>query len=160
MGPGRTGFIAFHPRHWFDAGITIQWLEFLLNDLFPGKKVGLTMDKAPQHNSAKVQEYIKKKEEEGRLVLEFIDGGLTSVIQVCDLDANKPLKDNIKRGYLKYRAEFIKAEKAKHPDQPNKRIKMKVTIEKMMELVENAVKEFNAGQRETRSIEKTFVIEG
>ena len=58
----------------------------------------------------------------GRLILEFIDGALTSVIQVCDLDGNKPLKINIKRQYLKYRADFIKAERAKYPGEPNKHV--------------------------------------
>ena len=158
--PGRTGHMCFHPKHWFDSDVTTEWFDWLLNVVYPGKKVGVSMDQAPQHKSATVQEYLKKKYDEGRLVVEFIDGGLTSVIQVCDLDANKPLKVNIKRGYLKYRAEFIKAERAKHPNEPNKRIQMKVPIEKMMELVEASVKEFNVGQRKTRSIEKTFISAG
>ena len=103
-----------------------MWLDFLLGEIYPGKKVGLSMDKAPQHNSALVQEYIKKKYDEGRLVVVFIHGGLTSVIQVCDLDANKPLKVNIKKRYLQYRAQYIKTERAKYPNERDRRIKMKV----------------------------------
>ena len=84
--------MTFQKKHWFDADITIMWLEFLLDDLFPGKKVGLSMDHAPCHKAKAVQAYINKMQDMGRLALEFIDGGLTSVIQVCDLDSNKPLK--------------------------------------------------------------------
>ena len=123
--PGRTGRMTFQKKHWFDADITIMWLEFLLDELFPGKKVGLSMGQAPCHKAKTVQAYIKKMQDMGRLALEFIDGGLTSVIQVCDLDGNKPLNINIKRRYLRYRSGFIKAERAKYPDEPNKRVQMK-----------------------------------
>ena len=158
--PGRTGRMTFQKKHCFDADITIMWLQFLLDVLYPGKKVGLSMDKAPQHNAEKVQVYIKKMYDEGRLVLEFIDGGLTSVIQVCDLEGNKPLKVNIKRRYLKYRADYIKSERARYPDEPNRRVQMKMPVVDMMEIIESSVKEFNLGQRETRSVEKTFISAG
>ena len=49
-----------------------------------------------------VAKYIKKRTEEGRLVLEEIKGGLTSVMQVCDLTVNREIKSLIKKGYLAY----------------------------------------------------------
>ena len=118
-----------------------MWVEILLNDIILGKKVGLSADKAPQRNAATVKVYVKKMEDIGRLVLKFIDTGLTSVIRVCDLDGNKPLKINIKRPYLKYRADFIKAERAKYTGEPNKRVQMKIPVEDMMDISENSLRD-------------------
>ena len=89
-----------------------------------------------------------------------LGGGLTSVLQVCDLVANKDIKAIIKRLYLQYRAGFIRAEKAKYTDKPDKHIKMKLPIVEMMDIIEKAVVEFNTKQRETQSIKKTFLSAG
>lgn len=94
---GHTGFVTFQKKHWFDEDITIQWFDWVLDVLFPGKKVGISMDMAPAHRSGRVAEHIKKREDEGHLVCLFIDGGLTSVLQVCDLAANKEIKSLIKK---------------------------------------------------------------
>ena len=37
--PGRTGFMSFQKKHWFDEDITIEWLGWVLDVLYPGKKV-------------------------------------------------------------------------------------------------------------------------
>ena len=73
----------------------------------PGKKVRLTLDAAPCHLDKVVPDYIKKRTDEGRLVLEEIEGGLTSVMQVCNLAVNREIKNLIKKKYLVYRREFI-----------------------------------------------------
>ena len=159
-GNGRTGYIAFQKKHWFDEDITIEWLDYVLNVRYPGKKVAISMDMAPCQTGARVKKYIEEMTNKGRLVVEFIDGGLTSVLQVCDLAANKEFKDTIKKRYLKYRANFLRAERAKTPNEPNKRIDMKMPIVEMMDIVEKSVKRFNVGQLETRSIEKTFISAG
>jgi hypothetical protein len=158
--PGRTGRMVFQKKHWFDEDITIVWFDWILNVQYPGKKVGISMDMAPCQTGAKVRQYIAEKTSEGRLIVVFIDGGLTSVLQVCDLAANKEFKDNIKRLYLKYRTGFLWAERAKTPDEPNRRIKTKIPVVRMTEIIEEAVKEFNTGQLETRSILKTFISAG
>ena len=44
---------------------------------------------APDHRSGRLSEYVEKRTKEGRLVLGFINGGLTSLLQVCDLVTNK-----------------------------------------------------------------------
>ena len=79
-----------------------------------------------------------------------------SIIQVCDLDANKPLKIEIRKLYLRYRKTFMEAERAKTPDQPNRRIAMKIDIVKMTEIIEEAHKIINERHCKSRSIEKTF----
>ena len=62
--------------------------------------------------------------------------------------------------YLRYRKKYIEAERAKTPDQPNRRIAMKIDVVKMTEIVEEAHKIINEKQRTTRSIEKTFRAAG
>ena len=79
---------------------------------------------------------------------------------MCDLVADKDIKAIIKRLYLQYRAGFIRAEKAKYTDKPDKHIKMKLPIVEMMDIIEKAVVEFNTKQRETQSIKKTFLSAG
>ena len=125
-----------------------------------GKRVGISLDMAPVHWGGRVKAYIDRRTAEGRLVVEEIEGGLTSVLQVCDLVANKEIKHIIKTLYLKYRTEFIMAEQAKTPGEPNRRIMMKIPIVKMMEIIEKAVKQFNDRQRETKSVKKEFVNAG
>ena len=159
--PGRAGFMAFQKKHWFDQDITIQWLEWVLDVLYPGKKVGISLDMAPaQQLTGRVKEYVDKRTAEGRLVLEYIDGGLTSVLQIADLAANKDIKAIIKRLYLTYRRGFIRTERAKYPGEPDKRITMKLPIVAMMEIIEAGVVEFNMKQRESESIKKTFISAG
>ena len=108
----------------------------------------------------KTQAYISRRVAEGRLVIGYVDGGLTSVLQICDLCANKQLKALIKKLYLKWRAEFIKAERERHPDEPHRRVKLKISIEKMTEIIEAAIKEFNLSEKKNQSIKKTFKAAG
>ena len=116
----RTGHMAFQKKHWFDEDITIEWFDFILDVVYPDKKLGITMDMAPCHRTGKVAAYIKRREAEGRLVLRFIEGGLTSVIQVADLIANKEFMAKVKAKCLKWRADYIKAERAKTPNNPDR----------------------------------------
>jgi hypothetical protein len=55
-----------------------------------------------------VQEFIE--EHKDRIVAVGIKGGLTSVIQVCDLVANKDLKQLIKTHYHTWHTGFIREE--------------------------------------------------
>eukprot|EP00957_Ditylum_brightwellii_P203364 15334311-Ditylum_brightwellii.AAC.1 len=62
------------------------------------------MDMAPAHKGGVVGSYIKTEEDEGRIKIEFIDGGLTSILQMCDLTANKQIKAIIKEAYYKWQS--------------------------------------------------------
>ncbi|KAJ8556752.1 hypothetical protein ON010_g9211 [Phytophthora cinnamomi] len=53
-----------------------------------GKKIDLVWDAASPHTCQKVIEYVSEKGP----VYEFIPAGLTFIMQICDLDANRPLK--------------------------------------------------------------------
>ena len=80
----------------FDEDITIEFLDFILDVVYPGMKVGISWDMAPAHNGAKVKAYVERRTREGQLVLGYINGGLTSVLQICDLVVNKKIKAIIK----------------------------------------------------------------
>ena len=86
--------------------------------------------------------------------------GITSVVQVCDLVANKLLKHFIRDGYYVWRTAYIKKAKddiiAKGGNPNNQRVKIKITNEEMTTIVEDAVKKFHEKQRETESIRKMF----
>ena len=101
---GSSGHMYFQRKYWFDDDITIEYLDFLLDVVHTGKKVGLSIDMTPVHRSWRVSEYIEKRTNEGRLVLGFINCGLDSVLQVCDLVSNKESKSLIKKAQMKWRA--------------------------------------------------------
>ena len=134
----------------------MEFFDFILDVVHPGKKVGISIDMAPCQVNSDVGRYINRRYEQGRLVVAYINGGLTSIIQVCDLDANKPLKIEIMKLYLRYRKECIEAEWAKTPDQPNRCVAMKIDIVNMTGIIEEAHRIVNERQHKTRSIEKTF----
>ena len=58
--------------------------------------------------------------------------------------------------YLRYRKAYIKAERAKTPNQPNRCTKMNIDIVKMTEIIEETHKIINAKQRTSSSIENNF----
>ena len=94
--PGPSAKVTFHHKHWFDKDNTIDYLEFLMV-MYPNKKVGLIWNAATQHSTEKVLNFIAQHVD--RLVMTELSGGLTSVIQVCDLVANKLLKQLMHDGY-------------------------------------------------------------
>eukprot|EP00804_Cyclotella_cryptica_P009838 CCRYP_014149-RA/>CCRYP_014149-RA protein AED:0.04 eAED:-0.04 QI:0/-1/0/1/-1/1/1/0/248 len=156
--PGCTARVTFQKKHWFDADITIEWLDILLDKTYPGKKVGLIWDMAGCNTAEQVAKYIENRKD--RLIVAQIYGGLTSVLQVCDLVANKLLKQLIKERYYKWKTDFICAEREKimasGRDLRDVRIKVKVPLPVMIGIVDESFKVFNIKQRETESVLMTF----
>lgn len=64
--PGRTAHMAFQKKHWFDKYITIEYLDFILDVVYPGLKVGISWDMAPAHTDAIVGAY--RTEDRRRLI--------------------------------------------------------------------------------------------
>ena len=65
---------------------------------------------APDYHGGKFEVYIKKREEEGRLVLGFIKGGLTSILKFCDICAKNYFKSLINKLYMKWKSKFLKSD--------------------------------------------------
>ena len=62
-----------------------------------GTKIGLIWDHAPAHDSAEVQAFLHENRE--WLVTGLIPGGMTSILQVCDVAANHDLKVLMRQWY-------------------------------------------------------------
>ena len=121
------------------------------------KKVGLIWDAFSAHSGPKVKAFLDKHKE--RLFAVGIKGGLTSVIQVYDLVANKNLKRLIRKRYYKWRTDHLKEKRAALVSMGldiNTRIKIKIPIDDMASLVEAAFDEFNVQERSCATIRKTF----
>ena len=101
------------------------------------------MNMAPAHRSGRNSEYAKKRTNEGHLVLGYINGVINSVLQVCDLVANKEFKALIKKAYIKWRAQFLMAERAKTPDNKSRRIKIKIQVDTITDIVDDSTKTLN-----------------
>ena len=105
-----TLHVNFQRKHWFDTAIAIRHLKVLLHKMHPGKKAGFAWDYASQHHSAEVMEFANEMKAAGRVVVKHIPKGVASVMQVCDLRANKTIKQLIKQEHVKWRAERIAEE--------------------------------------------------
>ena len=115
---------------------------------------------APAHHSGRVSQYTEKKTKEGRPVLGFINSVLASDLQVCDLVSNKEFKALIKKAYMKWRAEFLMAERAKTPNDKFRRIKIKIQVFTMTNIVEDSTNYFNYEHRTSMSIKKALRFAG
>ena len=72
--------------------IYLDWVKAC----FPGEKVGLSWDAASAHLAT----YVVLHAKELSITLGNIPAGLTSILQICDLIANKPIKGGFKRKYV------------------------------------------------------------
>ena len=77
----------------------IGWIKSLLRKLWIGlllfilvKKIGLIWDKAGSHVSSDIEQYLTEK----GIVFDYIHAGMTSIMQPCDIWANKPFKQRVK----------------------------------------------------------------
>ena len=79
--PGHTGSMNFQQRHWFDAVITLRWINWLVVQFPQSLSIGLIWGACPSHKEKNVQLRINELEEPRRLFVADIPGGLTSILQ-------------------------------------------------------------------------------
>ena len=72
----------FQMKHWFDAAITLRWINWLVAQFPIGLRIGLVWDQAPQHNARSVCARLRELEESGRLFTATIPSGMTSILQL------------------------------------------------------------------------------
>ena len=137
-GPAR---VVFQKNHWMDTPTAIKYLDWI-QTLYPNKKVGLIWDHAGAHICSAVLEHANKL----GFVVEFINKGMTSVQQPCDLYANQQIKKIIKDKYHEYRMSLTFEEQTK----------VKVPRELFVSWVEIALREVNNKQCLTQQVRKTF----
>ena len=98
----------FTEKNWMTAYVFILYLKYL-RCLCPGNKcIGVIVDKASSHRSEEVIEWIKRTNEveKPKIIMEFIESGMTSVYQPPDVVVMKPLKVAVRKAYGKYRNEI------------------------------------------------------
>ena len=133
--------IRFQESHWMDKPTAIDYLDFI-RECFPHDVIGLVWDSASIHISDDVLTHAKNI----GIVIETIPAGMTSIIQVCDLLCNKPIKQYFKRRYQAWKMrQNIPAGN-----------KYKVKREDVISWLELNILEFNERHNESRSIESMF----
>src|SRR4051812_10085320 len=88
----------------------ILYLE-VLKKMFPSKRILLIVDRSTTHYGKMISDWLENNhssDSASKIFVEYIQEGMTSVHQVCDISANKPLKALIKKHYFKFRYEAIK----------------------------------------------------
>lgn len=133
--------VTFHPKHWMDKNGCCDFLEWL-NECFKGEKIGLIWDAATCHRSEQVLE----KARDLNITIGEIPPGCTSLLQICDLIVNKPVKQEFKKKYTAWKIR----------QDPGPGEKYKVEREDVIYWLEEAVKDFDKSSFEARKIQKAF----
>jgi len=124
-----------------DAHGAAKYLTWL-HDCYPGETIGLIWDHAAAHKADDVLVHAK----EIGIVVAFIPAGLTSILQICDLVLNKPLKLAFKKRYgmFKMRAD------------PGPGGNYKVDRDDVLVWLEEAAEEVSKQQRAAKGIASAF----
>ena len=144
--------VLFTENHWMTGETFIIYLKWLLMN-YKNKTIGLIVDYAPSHEKSDVDTWIKKinsaSKTGSRIVIEWIDKGLTSVYQPGDIMINKPLKDHIRSAYCNHITSTVVDD-----FQPGQKIQ--ISRKKLVQFIEEACAKINSEQGCSRSIYKSF----
>ena len=138
--------VTFHPKHWMDKHGCCTYLEWL-RSCYPGQeKIGLIWDAATSHFCDEVME----KAAELNIVLGGIPPGCTSLIQICDFIANKPIKQTFKKRYVSWK---IRSD-------PGPGGKYKVDRKDVISWLEDSMEEVNQKMSTSSQVSKAFAKYG
>ena len=147
---------SFQHKHWFDKYITLRYLKWLKlyfeREISQGHVIGLLWDHAPAHSHQFVKDYLAAND--GWLVVMMIPGGLTSIMQPCDLVVNKELKALVKRWYSEWRlTELARLDAEGHVGH----VKLKMPRIDMMDAMVGIVGKINQDGKQMKSIVDCFL---
>ena len=142
--PGHFGSMNFQIKHWFDKVITLRWINWLVDLLPRGARIGLVWDACPSHLSKLVQDRLQELEDQEKMWTIAIPGGMTSILQVGDICINGPCKKSLRASYLAYTLEEVQRRRALGE---RGKIVVKVTRDQLMTWTENFVRDFNNKER-------------
>lgn len=137
--------VTFQPKHWMDKQGSCIYLEWL-SSCYHGEKIGLIWDAASSHFCEDVME----KAAALNIVLGAIPPGCTSLLQICDLIANKPIKQAFKKRYVSWKIR----------NDPGPGGKYKVDRKDVIIWLEEAVEEVDTKMSTTKQISKAFAQYG
>jgi hypothetical protein len=101
--------VLFNPTHWMTQYVFVIYLEWILK-MFPNQRTLLIVDRSTTHYGKMIDDWLEENHASsstGKIFVEYILEGMTSIQQVCDICINKPLKAKIKTEYYKFRMECI-----------------------------------------------------
>lgn len=124
-----------------------------LSHVIAGKRILLIWDQAPGHKDKRVQEFIAQARHDDWLRVAYIPGGLTSLMQVCDIVCNKDLKAMIKSWYRAWKTKVVKSMPLGH-------MKLKLPRDEFIVALENIFREYNAKERSRPTIKPCFAKVG
>jgi DDE superfamily endonuclease len=133
--------VKFQARHWMDGPVAITYLDWL-KGCFPNDRIGLIWDFATAHKADDVLGHARELD----ITVAFIPAGLTSILQVCDLIVNKPIKAAFKRSYCAF----------KMRNDPGPGGKYVVDRDDVLVWIEEAMKEVNKSQAARNGIGHAF----
>ena len=113
-----------------------MFLTFVVK-LFPLKTVGVIWDRARCHYKDILNNWVLEYDTNNphaRIVIVFIEAGMTAIMQVGDQCINKPLKRHIKSAYYRYRDGLLN----KDEEYPKPGHKIKVPREAVLEFIQEA----------------------
>lgn len=110
--PRRSGSMNFQKWHWFYKVITLRWINWLIDQLPRGKRIGLVWDACPSHLAQLVQDRLAEFGHQQRFITADIPGGMTSILQLGDICING-FKKSLRGSYLSYTMNEVKRMRAK-----------------------------------------------
>ena len=101
--------------------------------------------------------YLKSQEEAERLYSRLIPAGMTSVIQICDLVMNGPLKHSLKGQYIEWKEVEVETQRNAGLEG---QVKVKTPRDKLTTWCEVFMKEFNKSEPESKILQPAFTKVG
>jgi len=120
----------------------LEWLR----SCYPEEKLGLVWDAATSHFCESVVETASNL----NIALGAVPPGCTSLIQICDLIANKPIKQAFKKRYVSWK---IRSD-------PGPGGKYKIARSDVIQWLEEAIEEVDGNLASGSRIAKAFAIYG
>ncbi|RHY16226.1 hypothetical protein DYB32_010666 [Aphanomyces invadans] len=130
-----------------------------VNKMFPDKRILLVVDRSTTHYGKLVSDWLTDHHSSastGKVFVEYISEGMTSVQQVCDIAINKPLKELIKKEYFNFRFDALQEKTAAELAGCT----LTVPREDLIGMIESAVDAINLENQRRRWIARTFALCG
>jgi len=146
--------VVFNKTHWMTSYTFILYLDWVVT-VNVVKRLMLVVDKATTHYGCLVDKWIAENRaapSRTQVFVHYIDEGMTSIHQVCDIAVNKPLKAAIKKAYFKARAVAVAG--LKTADLVG--MVYSVPREDLVGMIEDAYETINEGNTRRRWITSAF----
>jgi hypothetical protein len=146
--------LLFNKTHWMTQYAFVIYLNWL-KKMFPSRRILLVVDRSTTHFGKLISEWLEKNHSStspGKIFLEYIQEGMTSIQQVCDISINKPLKEQIKKAYTTFRFDSLQGKCAKDLSG----CVLTVPREDLVSMIKSAFDNINSENKRRRWIAHTF----